>query len=86
MHKYHTKNTTICTTKYYKIINVNISNNNNNLSLNNKIISNNNKCTVSRFNGIGNIKSLSQIKSLIRRFCSLIKHILSNSNIYNTLQ
>ena len=32
MHKNNTQNTTICTTKYYKIINVNISNNNNNLS------------------------------------------------------
>ena len=46
MHKKHTKNTTKCTTKYYKIINVNISNNNNNLSKNDKIISNNDKCAV----------------------------------------
>lgn len=58
MHKNHTKNITKCTTKYYKIINVNISNNNNNLSLNDKYISNNNKCTVSRFKGIGNINIL----------------------------
>ena len=46
MHKIYTKNTTKCTTKYYKIINVNISNNNNNLSQNDKHISNNNKCPV----------------------------------------
>lgn len=46
IHKYHTKNTTKCTIKYYKYININISIINNNLSLNNKYISNNNKCAV----------------------------------------
>ena len=46
MHKTHTKNTTKCTTKYYKIINVNISNNNNNISQNDNNISNNDKYAV----------------------------------------
>lgn len=62
MHKNNAQNTTKCTTKYYKYININISIINNKLSKSNKNISNNNKCTVCHFKAYHSIISLLHTK------------------------